>query len=86
MGEKPDDACPFTLNFDPSTFKAGDLVSYRVPGSFGDTPFLGEIVAVEADHVLLRHHDPSDDRDKVPTMRGTRESRPVVSDQQALGD
>ena len=30
-----DEACPFKFNFDPGTFKVGDLVSYRVPDAFG---------------------------------------------------
>ena len=27
-------SCPFSFNFDPATFRAGDGVSYRVPGAF----------------------------------------------------
>jgi hypothetical protein len=26
--------CPFEFNFDPGAFKAGDLVSYRIPDRF----------------------------------------------------
>jgi hypothetical protein len=76
------EACPFSFNFDPATFKVGDQVSYRVPERFDDMPFIGTLLAVEADHVLISPNDPSDpDR----RMRGTRESRPVVSAQEALG-
>ncbi|MGE0386042.1 MAG: hypothetical protein AB7Q97_15040 [Gammaproteobacteria bacterium] len=74
--------CPFEFNFDATTFKVGDLVSYRVPERFGDMPFVGTLTAVENDHVLISANDPSDpDR----RMRGTRESRPVVTAQEALG-
>jgi hypothetical protein len=77
-GEK----CPFEFNFDPATFKAGDTVSYRVPESFGDMPFVGTILAVYEDYVEISANDPSDpDR----RMRGTRDSRPVVSAKEALG-
>ncbi len=77
----PGEACPFEFNFDPATFKVGDLVSYRVPESFGDMPFVGSLVAVEADHVLISPNDPTDPQRR---MRGTRESRPVVSAKEAL--
>jgi hypothetical protein len=74
--------CPFEFNFDPLTFKVGDVVSYRIPERFDDMPFVGTLVAVEADWVLINANDPTDpDR----RMRGTRESRPVVSAEQALG-
>ena len=26
--------CPFEFNFDPKTFKPGDLISYRIPERF----------------------------------------------------
>ncbi len=78
-GEK----CPFEFNFDPATFKTGDLVSYRVPERFGEMPFVGTLLAVHADHVEITTNDPSDP-DHV--MRGTRESRPVVSAKDALGE
>lgn len=72
----PADACSFSFNFDPATFKAGDMVSYRVPDRFEDFPFVGTLVAVHEDHVLISPNDPTmpDKR-----MRGTRESRPVVA-------
>src|SRR4051812_6046592 len=46
------DACPFQFNFDAATFKVGDVVSYRVSERFGDMPFVGTLLAVEADHVM----------------------------------
>ena len=76
-GEK----CPFEFNFDPKTFKPGDLVSYRIPERFGEMPFVGTILAVFEGHVEISPNDTSDpDR----RMRGTRESRPVVSAAEAL--
>lgn len=81
-GATPDESCPFEFNFDPDTFKVGDTVSYRVPEEFDDMPFAGVLLAVEADHVLISPNDPNDPDRK---MRGTRESRPVVSVQDALG-
>lgn len=68
-------ACPFAFNFDASTFKAGDVVSYRVPDRFDDFPFVGTLVEVHADHVLISPNDPAQPEKQ---MRGTRESRPVV--------
>lgn len=76
--------CPFDFNYDPVTFKAGDMVSYRVPDSFDDMPFVGILLEVGEDHVILAHfgeHEIGGRR-----MRGTRESRPVVSSSEALGD
>lgn len=72
MGDK----CPFDFNFDPATFKAGDLVSYRVSGSLGDFPFMGTLLEVHEDHVILAG-DPNDPNSRV---RATRESRPVVDE------
>jgi hypothetical protein len=83
MGETPDEACPIQLNFDESSFKPGDLVSYRVPEMFDDMPFVGEIVSVENDHITLRHYSPDQ---STHLMKGTRESRPVVSKAEALDE
>lgn len=80
--ESPD--CPFEFNFDPATFKPGDLVSYRVPERFDDMPFVGIILSVEEDHIMLAHNDGTENPE--PVMRGTRESRPVVSAKDALGE
>ncbi len=75
------DTCPFEFNFDESTFKVGDLVSYRVPERFSDMPFVGTLLEVGEDFVVISPNDPGDpDR----RMRGTRESRPVVSAKEAL--
>jgi len=78
MGEN----CPFEFNFDPKTFKVGDTVSYRIPEEFGDMPFVGNLLAVHDDWVEITANDP---RDPHRRMRGTRESRPVVSAKSALG-
>jgi hypothetical protein len=76
------ESCPFEFNFDPTTFKVGDTVSYRIPEQFGDMPFVGTILSVAEDSVEITANDPTDpDR----RMRGTRESRPVVSAKEALG-
>jgi hypothetical protein len=78
---KTDEKCPFEFNFDPASFKPGDLVSYRVPEQFGEMPFVGTILAVFDDHVEISANDPTDPHRR---MRGTRESRPVVSAASAL--
>jgi hypothetical protein len=39
MGEGGDN-CPFEFNFDETTFKVGDVVSYRVTGSLEGFPFV----------------------------------------------
>ena len=70
--------CPFEFNFDPVTFKVGDTVSYRVPRLDG-FPFAAQIVAVHADSIDIV--DPGEPK---KVLRATRESRPVVSDEQAL--
>jgi len=75
-GEK----CPFTFNFDPATFKAGDMVSYRVE-SMSEFPFVGTLLEVREDHVVISPNDPTDPHRR---MVGTRESRPRVSREQAL--
>lgn len=73
MGET-DEACPFEFNFDETTFKVGDTVSYRVNGSLEGFPFVGTLVEVHEDYVMIAG-DPNEP-DKL--YRGTRESRPVV--------
>ena len=70
--------CPFEFNFDPATFKVGDTVSYRVPSQFQDFPFVGILLEVHEDYVVLS----SNPKDPKETMRATRESRPVVADDQ----
>ena len=74
--------CPFDFNFDPATFKVGDMVSYRIPERFDEMPFIGTLLEVHDDYVVISPNDPTDpDR----RMRGTRTSRPEVSAEQALG-
>lgn len=72
MGEN----CPFEFNFDEKTFKIGDVVSYRVTGSLIDFPFVGSLVEVSNDYVVISA-DPNDPNSR---MRGTRESRPLVDE------
>jgi len=74
-----DGKCPFEFNFDPSTFKVGDTVSYRVP-SLGDFPFAAVIRAVHEDYIEI-----ADCGEPDRCLRATRESRPVVADADALG-
>jgi hypothetical protein len=71
------DACPMEFNFDPASFKVGDWVSYRVTGSLEGMPFAGTLIEVHDDHVVLTS-DPSDLTSRMPA---TRESRPVVQEQ-----
>ena len=66
--------CPFSFNFDPATFKVGDLVSYRVR-SLGDFPFVGKLLEVHESHVVLEHEGAPDQ-----VFTATRESRPLVQD------
>lgn len=73
MGEAGE-TCPFEFNFDEKTFKVGDTVSYRVTGSLEGFPFVGTLVEVHEDHVLIA----GDPQDPAKLYRGTRESRPVV--------
>ncbi len=72
MGE----TCPFDFNLDEKTFKIGDTVSYRVTGSLADFPFMGTLVEVAEDYVIISA-DPDDPKSR---MRGTRENRPVVDE------
>lgn len=76
MQNMGDGSCPFEFNFDPQSFKAGDLVSYRVTGSLEGFPFVGTLVEVHDDHVILQ---PEADKPDFH-VRGTRESRPVVAE------
>lgn len=73
------DSCPFEFNFDPSTFKAGDVVSYRVTGSLEGFPFVGTLIEVHDDHVII-----STGPDDGIRMPGTRESRPIVQESDAI--
>lgn len=72
-----DGDCPFEFNFDPSTFKVGDTVSYRVTGAlFADWPFAGALLEVHEDHVVIA----GDPLNPDIRYRGTRESRPLVDE------
>lgn len=82
MKTEGNEPCPFEFNFDETTFKVGDTISYRVPEEFDEMPFVGTLLAVEEDHVIISANDPSDPDRK---MRGTRESRPIVSAKEAIG-
>lgn len=68
-----DDDCPFSFNFDPATFKIGDTISYRV-STLGDFPFVGTLVEVHPDHVVIAGDAANPDAH----YRGTREARPLV--------
>ena len=76
MGEG---SCPYKFNSDPTTFKVGDTVSYRVP-SLGDFPFAAEIKAVYDDYIEISDYGEPDKR-----LRASREANPVVADADALG-
>jgi hypothetical protein len=75
MGEGGEN-CPFEFNFDETTFKPGDTVSFRVGGSLEGFPFVGTLVEVHEDHVLIA----GDPQDPDKLYRGTRESRPQVDE------
>jgi hypothetical protein len=68
--------CPFEFNFDAATFKVGDMVSYRVTGSLEGMPFVGTLLEVHEDYVVVSPGDSDPDA----RYRGTRESRPVVAE------
>ena len=70
--------CPYKFNFDPETFKVGDTVSYKVP-SLDEFPFAAEIKAVYDDYIEIADYGAPE-----KIIRATRESRPVVSDADAL--
>ena len=76
MGER----CAFEFNFDPATFKPGDVISYRVTGTLAGCPFVGTLLGVHDDHVVIS----ADASDPTSQMRGTRESRPIVEEAIAL--
>ena len=76
MGENGEN-CPFVFNFDAKTFKVGDTVSYRVT-TMEDFPFVGELVEVHEDHVVIAG-EPGNPNVR---YRGTREDRPVVDGSQ----
>ena len=69
-----DGSCPFEFNFDPATFKVGDMVSYRVTGSLEGMPFVGTLLEVHEGHVVI---SPGESEPEA-RYRGTREDRPEV--------
>lgn len=73
-----DEKCPFEFNFDPSSFKVGDTVSYRVP-TLGEWPFVATIKAVHEEYIEIVD---ASEPDRV--LRATRASRPVVADDEAM--
>jgi hypothetical protein len=75
MGEGGEN-CPFAFNFDPETFKPGDEVSYRVTGSLEGFPFVGILIEVHDDYVIISPGE----SEPGARYRGTRESRPVVDE------
>lgn len=76
-----DESCPFSFNFEASSFKVGDMVSYRVPDRFDDFPFVGILTEVNHDWVVISPNDPT-----APDIRyrATRESRPIVAASEVL--
>jgi len=76
-----DEKCPFVFNTTPATFKVGDLVSYRISERFGEMPFVGTLLEVHEDYVVIASNDPTDSKRR---MRGSRVSRPDVSAAEAL--
>ena len=75
MGEDGE-VCPFEFNFDEKTFKIGDTVSFRVSGSLEGFPFVGRLVEVHEDFVMIA----GDPNEPEKLYRGTRESRPMVDE------
>jgi hypothetical protein len=71
-----DGSCPFEFNFDPATFKVGDMVSYRVTGSLEGMPFVGTLLEVHDDYVVISPGESDPDA----RYRGTRTDRPVVDE------
>ncbi len=74
IGMSEGEDCPFQFNFDPATFKVGDTVSYRVTGSLEGFPFVGTLLEVDADYVIISPGEGEPDA----RYRATREDRPVV--------
>ena len=77
-----DGSCPFEFNFEPETFKVGDIVSYRVGGSLEGMPFVGVLTAVGDDYVEIKNGEDVNSTERA--MRGTREDRPFVTEEEAL--
>jgi hypothetical protein len=71
-----EEKCPYDFNFDPTTFKVGDWVSYRVPSIDPGFPFAGVLLEVHDDYVVVT----SNPNDPSERYKASRESRPVVAD------
>ncbi len=84
MVKPGEETCPFEFNFDAKTFKPGDMVSYRVTGTLSEMPFVGVLLEVHDDHVILTHGDGTLPPSQAVPMRGTREDRPLVEEKEAM--
>lgn len=70
------------VNSDPSRFRPGDLVSYRVTGQrLEGFPFVGTLVEVGDDHVVIS----CDAGNPASRMRGSRERLPLVDESEIRG-
>lgn len=65
--------CFFEFNFDEKIFKFGDMVSYCVIGSFVEMLFVGVLLEVYDDYVILVYGDGYKDLEGFK-MRGIWES------------
>ncbi|BFM18065.1 hypothetical protein R50073_42480 [Maricurvus nonylphenolicus] len=82
MVTEKDKECPFNFNTDASTFTTGDIVCYRAPELLGDMPFIGELLEVHADHVVLKHKGEMKSS-QIP-IRASREDYPIVAKEEAM--
>ena len=73
------ESCPFEFNYDPATFKVGDTVSYRIPSEFRDMPFVGVLLEVHEDYVIVG----ANPNDPTERYKASRESRPIVAAEDA---
>lgn len=82
MVNEKDKDCPFNFNTDATTFAVGDIVCYRAPEVLGDMPFVGELIEVHEDYVVLIHK--GDMKNTGQRIRATREDYPIVGKDDAL--
>ena len=82
MVNEQDKKCPFVFNTDATTFTVGDIVCYRAPEVLGDMPFVGELIAVHSDHVVLKHHGEIGGLEN--HILASREDYPIVAKSEAL--
>jgi len=83
MVQPGSEKCPFVFNLDAKTFKPGDQVCYHVTGSLAEMPFVGVLLEVHDDYVILAHDDGNRPPKSTP-VRGTRTDRPIVQEEDAL--